>query len=81
VGVPRRAARASSPASANLTDAYLNGTNLTRANLTGANLTGADLADARCNEFTVPPAGWTVNKATWRMEREAVDAHEQGAAS
>ena len=78
-------------AGANLTDANLTGANLAGANLTRANLGGADLADANltranltgaeCNEFTVPPAGWTVNKATWRMEREAVDAHEQGAAS
>ena len=64
-------------AGANLTGAYLTGANLTGAYLAGANLTGANLTGAKCNEFTVPPAGWTVNKATWRLEREAVDAHEQ----
>jgi hypothetical protein len=52
-------------AGANLADAYLAG-----ANLTGANLTGANLADARCSRHTVPPAGWTVNTTTWRLERE-----------
>ncbi len=77
-------------AGANLTRAYLAGANLAGATLTRAYLAGAYLADAdlagaylagaECNEFTVPPAGWTVNKATWRLEREAVDAHEQVAA-
>jgi hypothetical protein len=57
-------------ARADLARADLAGANLTGAYLTGADLAGADLAGARCNEFTVPPAGWTVNKATWRMERE-----------
>ena len=66
---------------ANLTGANLTGANLTGADLYGANLTGANLTGAECNEFTVPPAGWTVNRATWRLEREAVDAHEQVAAS
>ena len=67
-------------ADANLTGANLTGAYLAGAYLGGADLTGADLTRAKCNEFTVPPAGWTVNKATWRMEREAVDAHEQAPA-
>ena len=65
---------------ANLSRANLGGANLGGANLAGANLTGAyladanladaNLADARCSKYTVPPAGWTVNTTTWRLERE-----------
>ena len=47
----------------NLRGAYLGGAYLRDANLVGAYLRGAD-----CNQFTVPPAGWTVNTATWRLE-------------
>jgi len=53
-------------AGANLTRAYL-----TDANLAGANLAGANLADAKCNRYTVPPVGWTVNTTTSRMEKKA----------
>jgi len=58
-----------------LADAYLADANLTRAYLADANLAdaylaGAYLTDARCSKYTVPPAGWTVNTTTWRLERE-----------
>ena len=56
---------------ANLGGANLTGANLTRANLSRANLARAYLAGARCNKYTVPPAGWTVNTTTWRMEKVA----------
>ena len=63
-------------ADANLAGANLAGANLARANLADANLAGANLAraylaGARCNKYTVPPAGWTVNTTTWRMEKVA----------
>ena len=61
---------------ADLSRAYLSRANLSRANLGGANLayanlSRANLTDARCNKYTVPPAGWTVNTTTWRMEKVA----------
>jgi len=47
------------------------GANLVGANLADAYLGGANLTDARCSKYTVPPAGWTVNTTTWRMEKVA----------
>ena len=58
-------------ADANLAYANLADANLSRANLSRANLTDANLTDARCSKYTVPPAGWTVNTTTWRMEKVA----------
>jgi len=58
-------------AGANLADANLTRAYLTDANLAGANLAGANLADAKCNRYTVPPVGWTVNTTTSRMEKKA----------
>ena len=56
---------------ADLTGANLTYANLSRAYLSRANLTDANLTDARCSKYTVPPAGWTVNTTTWRMEKVA----------
>ena len=74
-GRPRPYLRGADLRGAYLSGADLSGADLSVAYLRGADLSGADLSDAvgvasaPCNQLTVPPAGWTVNTTTWRLER------------
>ena len=63
---------------ADLSGADLSGADLRSADLRSAVLSGAVLCDAvlrgavgvefaLCDHYTVPPAGWTVDRSTWRL--------------